>query len=884
MLELFQMWALVEVLGLIFLPLTITVFRNIPDRGWAWSKALAVLVVSFCVWLPLMLVPILPFSRVFILGVVLLLLALNVVGFLRTRHTIVHIIRANGLYILTTEAVFLGMVLLLGWLRTLGPEIYSYEMFMDEGFLASIMRSQHFPPHDMWYAGFSINYYYYAHYIVGMLAKLLGQIPSVAFNTGISMLYGLTAVSLFGVTSNLVSWSRRFRKRAPALQVAQTTQASFEALPNEAVELVKTGALHTEAVTVVEPDALYTESIAAIEPDVLHTESITAVDPDALQLHTEPVEAVKVVQSKVAELHEKPIYATKNALLGGIPFGLLTMAMGIMFGNMASAFEWSNGHSSPTGGMWWFNTTRVIPKTINEFPAFSFLLSDFHAHVLSLAFTILAIGMALNLLLEPEGEGLSIYGRGWRLPLTLGCTAISMGGLFVMNGWDLPTYLGLALVCISLQQWLIHRKRWSWTLLLDILSPTISLLALAVLLYLPFHINFISPSQGIGFTTLADRSSLRYELLIYGLLAFAFLSLLFSMVLARAFATPAASGQTDTQNQSGDKPEKYIAWSFLGTLLGLGFIAIGLICQVVSPQNATLFVALGIVFIALVIITQHIHDRTLAFAIFLGAIAFALIAGCEVVFLRDVFADNDPRMNTVFKFYFQAWIMLSIASGAGLYYILDNWRRIQIPQTALRYMLLGCRVLWTACLLVLVIASVIYPLTAPYYRFVRFNPITHQNDVTSTNSLDGLNYMKDNAAFPGDYEAIRWLNANISGSPVIVEAVGDDYTGYARVSALTGLPTIMGWVGHEYQWRVQWFNRDNNNAADFNSRKDEVSQIYSDPNPQRVLATMARYKAQYIYIGALERDTYQNANLNRFSSFMQVVYHSPTVTIYKLKP
>ncbi|GER89597.1 hypothetical protein KDW_37590 [Dictyobacter vulcani] len=832
MFELFQMWALVEVLGIVFLPLTVTVFRNIPDRGWAWSKALAIFVLAFCVWWPLMVIQALPFSRFFILAVVLLLVLLNGIGFLRTRQTISHMLRSNGLYIIATEAVFLLMMLLLGWLRSFKPDIYSFEMFMDGGFLASIMRTEHFPPPDMWYAGYAINYYYYAHYIVALLAKFLGQIPSVAFNTGISMLYGLTAVSLFGVTNNLIAWSRQVRRRQQALE------------------------------------------------------------------------------SNV-EVHEKPIYATKNALLAGIPFGALTVALGLVLGNQASTLQWFHDRSLNTNYDW-FNPTRIIPRTINEFPAFSFLLSDFHAHVLSLAFTIMGIGMALNLLLEHEGQGIFVFGRGWRLPLTLGTTALLLGGLFVMNGWDLPTYMGLALVCIGLQQWLQHEKRWSWTLVLNIVSASLALVALAALLFLPFHLNFISPSQGIGIVALTERSPLRDELLIYSLFAFMFLSLLFSNIAVRFLAarraaiaeqsitdeqeenTLSSEQTTESEDESEHVAEQelavaegehvsYLSWPFIGLMTGLGFIVIGLFCQLISPANATFFITLGITVTGAVVLLQHTDDRAHAFTILLGALAIGLVAACEVVFLRDVFVDNNPRMNTVFKFYFQSWILLSIACGAGLYYILENFRRLEFVQAARRYVVTGGKILWALVLLLFLLASAIYPIFAPYYRFAGVDPTTHQVGMFRTNSLDGLNYLKDEGAIPGDYDALRWLNSHISGSPVIVEAVGDDYTGFARISALTGLPTIMGWIGHEYQWRVQWFNSNPDNATDFDRRKTDVSQIYSDPNPQNVLATMKRYHAQYIYVGALEHATYAGAKLDRFADFMQVVYHTKDVTIYKVR-
>src|SRR5438105_12526619 len=140
MVELIQMWALVEVLGLVCLPLTITVFHNLPDRGWAFSKAIAMALLAFCVWFPLMTLRFLPFSQLFVVGVVLIIVALNLVGFVRVRYALVKLIRVNAPYVVATELVFLGMVFLLGWIRSYGPDIRGFEMFMDEGFIAAIMR------------------------------------------------------------------------------------------------------------------------------------------------------------------------------------------------------------------------------------------------------------------------------------------------------------------------------------------------------------------------------------------------------------------------------------------------------------------------------------------------------------------------------------------------------------------------------------------------------------------------------------------------------------------------------------------------------------------------------------------------------------------------
>jgi YYY domain-containing protein len=796
MIDLLHMWALIEVLGILLLPLTMTVFHNLPDRGWAFSKTLGLAVFSFAVWLPLMSLPTLPYSQPFIFIVAILFSLLCLVGLWRTRTALLKFIRLNRVYILFSEIVFLGMVFLLGWVRSFGPEIRSFEMYMDEGFIAAIMRSPHMPPNDMWFAGYPINYYYYAHFTIATAAKLLGQSPSIAFNTGICIFYGLTASNLCGVTCNIVAWAKYLRSS------------------------VQRG--------------------AAIEkPDNAHP-----------------------------------------SLLYSIPFGVLSMAMGLILGNLAATQQWWLDHGNASS-FDWFAPSRVIDKTINEFPAFSFLLSCFHAHVLALAFTILAIGMAFNLLLEFDGKGLFAFGHGWwRVGCTLVVTALVIGGLFVMNGWDYPTYMGLALVCIGLQQWLAYGARFHPHLLLDILMPWICLVALSFLLYVPFYLHFVSPSQGIGLVAGSDRSQLRDVLLIYGLFAFVFLSLLLASMLKRSlFPLTTILGIADDEASRARRARiEFIAI--------ICFVLICLILLFVMPNSTTFLVATTIALAGVILMIYNIGDRAHAFTLFVGALAFTLIAGCEIFFLRDVFAGDYPRMNTVFKFYFQAWALLAIASGAGMFFILESLRPVEGMTVNARRWQRIAGVGWTIGQVALLLAACAYPVSAPYARYAQVDPVTHQSYLTRTNSLDGLTYLKTDPANPGDYDAIRWLNANVQGDPVIVESIGadnnGDYSNYARVSAFTGLPTLMGWVGHEYQWRVGWLNNPAN-AIEFQRREADVETIYTSPDPQVVLSTMARYNAQYLYVGPLEYAKYPKNDLHRFSAFMQIVYNAEGVTIYKVK-
>src|SRR5947199_5914673 len=128
MLDLLQVWVLVEALGILCLPITVTACHNLPDRGWAFNKALGLAIFTFCTWFPLMCLHTLSYSQTFIVGVVLFLVACSLFGYWRTHREIIKVLRRNTFYIVLTELVFVGMVLLLGWLRSFLPDNYSFEM------------------------------------------------------------------------------------------------------------------------------------------------------------------------------------------------------------------------------------------------------------------------------------------------------------------------------------------------------------------------------------------------------------------------------------------------------------------------------------------------------------------------------------------------------------------------------------------------------------------------------------------------------------------------------------------------------------------------------------------------------------------------------------
>jgi uncharacterized membrane protein len=228
------------------------------------------------------------------------------------------------------------------------------------------------------------------------------------------------------------------------------------------------------------------------------------------------------------------------------------------------------------------------------------------------------------------------------------------------------------------------------------------------------------------------------------------------------------------------------------------------------------------------------------------------------------------RLNTVFKFYYQAWVMFGVAGLFSLSYL---W--LAATEGSRKLVPAGVTVVYTAVFL----GTLLFP-----YFAVQSRAIEYRGPVDSANRLPAtLNGLAQMATFnPDDYAAILWLRQNVSGTPTIVEAVGGQYSpqGHGRVSASTGLPTLLGWAGHEYQWRGY-------STPEPAERDPVLRDIYTVPGWENssIANTLNQYGVEYIYVGNLERSTY-GANgrlpgLNKFDEQLEVAYQGGSVTIYR---
>jgi uncharacterized membrane protein len=248
-------------------------------------------------------------------------------------------------------------------------------------------------------------------------------------------------------------------------------------------------------------------------------------------------------------------------------------------------------------------------------------------------------------------------------------------------------------------------------------------------------------------------------------------------------------------------------------------------------------------------------DRSDIFVAILGLASLVLLFLPEVIYLRDIYGGAYARANTMFKLVYQAFILLGLSAG----YIC-----LRLLLTRKKPILHYSLILLFACVLAL---PLVYPFYAIRGYYGEVKPARYQH-------LDGLGFLS--RLYPDDVKAITWLNQNVTGQPVVLEANGDSYTDYGRVSMVTGLPTVFGWFVHEWLWR--------NSSEVCSKRAGEVSIIYESLDPWGTRFLLNKYKIEYIFLGKLERDKFKNLKENKLLTLGPIVFQSGNTKIIRVKP
>lgn len=791
--------AALELLGLLALPPAFLLFRRLPGRGYGFAKPLALVLVGYCWWL-LGHVPVVPNSPWDL--AVLLVVGGGVSGWLACRRldALRQFLREEWKTILAAELVFLGFFFF--WLAIVAdvPQINHTEKPMDFAFFNAVLTAGSFPPEDPWLAGHSISYYYFGHLMLASVAKLTGIASPVSYNLAVATIPALLASGAFALVFSLVRLSGGSRSAATVFGVSA---------------------------------------------------------PALLMLIGNLEGGLELVHSLG---------------WGGNGFWQWVGVKGLEGGGQGSFF--------PEQHWWWWRATRIIDSlaggrsldyTITEFPFFSFLLGDLHAHMMSLPFLVMFLGIGLNLF-QTRGP----LGLQWlrRHPLEAVFLSLLLGALAFINTWDFPVFaviLGLIIFARAMgnpqgldsdyngpgDPGAPSAASRPLAAAVQTLAMLVPVTAVAVVLFLPFYANFSS------------QASVALPVTGPGTRPFLFLVAIgFPFLLAAAFCLKQLSGVG--RPSRADRPVVALAAGVCLAPLALWGIGLGMVAWLVGPEtlgdlragNRLLLTGtlLGLAGLAGFSALQRVRlDRCppAAFALLLTASALGLLALADLFYVLDFFGN---RMNTVFKTYYQAWLLLAIAGAYGLYYL---WSRRKIGGRSAFVVQVGAAGVGVALLAV----SLYYPVGAIMDRTSIGNPGYSFTGKT----LDGLAFLHPRDS--GEYRAIAWFREEAPPGR-LVEAVGGDYTDYGRVSSGTGRPTILGWAGHEHQWR--------GTTDPLEGRAEDVRQIYAGRDAAEATRLLQKYGVRYVYVGRRERDSYGEAGLTDFGSFMETVFASDGVTVYEL--
>jgi uncharacterized membrane protein len=430
---------LVELLGLVAFPILFVALRGLSDRGYAFAKTFGILTLAWLSWIGPSL-KIVPFSRGYIAAVFLLLAIAGGVLAWRQRPALDRLWRERRSLLLTEEAIFLvlfGIFLLIRWGN---PDLWhparGGEKPMDFAYLNAVIRSTTFPPYDPWFAGGFINYYYFGFVMIGALVKLLGIVPAVAYNLAVPTLFALTGLGAFAVAYNLAE--------GDALSDSEQLRRAGEVAPV------------TSASPRFRPSALFAGFAGMI---------FVAMAGNLGE--------VKLLFDQWASHSPLQFQSTIPGLAGLVRTAAGAIAWLARLGPGRQALQVPND--------WWFwNASRVIPDTINEFPFFTFTYADLHAHMIAFPLTLLALGAAVALVrFRPERPGRS-SGTGsampnpWRITLAevwpLLLLGFVLGALRATNTWDFPTYILVALSALVVLEF-ARRSGWRPGLAHAVVSP-----------------------------------------------------------------------------------------------------------------------------------------------------------------------------------------------------------------------------------------------------------------------------------------------------------------------------------------------------------------------------------------------------------------------------
>ncbi|MBN2149353.1 MAG: hypothetical protein JW726_18340 [Anaerolineales bacterium] len=878
-------WLILQALGWLALPIAMRIFRWLPDRGYIFSKTLGLLLASYILWLGAS-TGLLHNNLSGIIFSVIVLAGISAWLYFRGGEEpgrgidVLAFLRRNGKLIVIVEVLFAVALLFWAFLRayaTFKIDNAGGEKFMEIAFLNAILRSDSFPPHDPWLSGFAISYYYFGYVMMAMLTRLSGVASGVGFDLYDALLFALTVLGTFGVVYNLV---------ASAIRRSQSSSAQPSQPPTSALA---SGALGVLLVVVMGNLHGVWESLRArgILPESfwqwLAIPELASVPPNGTWYPgvnpwggwwwraSRVLNDVNLVGQPmgVQPINEFPFF---SFLLGdnhphvlALPFVLLAIALAFNFLRrqfLRGQVELVEGEEAAPPPAWWNPVAYALEKDYFLFFA----------------------------------------------------SAIMIGALGFLNTWDMPIYWGLLLLAYTIGA-AAAQGRLDRPLLSRAVSLGLGWALVCGLLYIFFYLSFDSQASGI-LPYIFPPTRLPQYLTMFG--TFIVILLCF---LAFYLAWQAQS-QAGILRQAGAWWLRMAAlWAALFILIllfiallgviapdplqqpvvqqatgGLGLVdalQASLVARLRNPWLFLLCTAMMGISLAISLASMGGSNPGIAqgdpgaagadpqagaeplkaspkgaaltdqFVFLLIFIGIALTFVVEFIYLRDTFG---VRMNTVFKFYYQGWVMMGCASAYAVWWLLNHIRQAIV------------RFLFSAVVLILMSAGLLFTVMGIHSRADAFQGIPN---------LDGASNIAKN--HPEDWAAIEWLIANArsgmgGGAPVILEAPGDSYDYEGRISAFTGYPAVLGWALHESQWRGSYDEQA--------LREPDIRTIYTTSDAQEMLQLLHKWNVRYVILGFSEMNYLRlqcmqvhcnlSAALRKFDFALEPVFVQGETVIYRV--
>lgn len=384
---------------------------------------------------------------------------------------------------------------------------------------------------------------------------------------------------------------------------------------------------------------------------------------------------------------------------------------------------------------------------------------------------------------------------------------LAIGFFAGLNVWEFPTYL----LFTGFVFFIMKQKK----------ASIIKVTALSFILYLPY---FITRDEGgfRGFLLVARRTTLLNFLEIFALFIFIILSFLLVYCYEHR--------KSITSHHVSISAAIFLAMVVAGVILDFQLLPLLAVFILIPLYGITRF-----------------KEREEIFTMLL------ILMGGLIILLAELFNAVDampwPRFNTIMKLHLEVWIFWGAASAYGVYYIIR-----------MSYINRNIKIIWSLALAFLIVASLIHPVAS----VTSWTSGTTFFGTDTRGTLDGTAYLKKTN--PGDYFAIDWINRNINGMPVILEAPGNSYVYSSQISTLTGLPTVIGWISHERMWNNKWDK--------IEYRVSDTDTIYSTNDTKKAVELLKKYNVQFVYIGDNEVKKYPQDGLGKFGDeeYFELVY------------